>query len=40
MAAIFYRNRTGNCQFIDFGQCEAYMGHLGEIYLDSTSQCY
>ena len=36
MAAIFYRNRTGKGQFIDFGQCEAYMGHLGEVYLDYT----
>ena len=38
MAATFYRNRTGNGQFIDFVQREAYMGHLGEIYWDSTSQ--
>ena len=34
MAALYYRRRTGKGQFIDFGQCEAFMPHMGELMMD------
>ncbi len=36
LAGLYYRNRTGKGQFIDFGQVEGFMGHLGEIFMDYT----
>ncbi len=34
LSALLYRERTGKGQLIDFGQCEAFLPHLGEFMLD------
>ncbi|MCX6024157.1 MAG: CoA transferase [Chloroflexi bacterium] len=34
LSALRHRQRTGKGQFIDFGQCEAFMPHLGEYFMD------
>ena len=34
LAALFHKRRTGKGQFIDFGQCEAFMPHMGELMMD------
>lgn len=33
-AALYHRRSTGKGQFIDFGQCENFMPHLGEFFMD------
>ena len=34
-AALHYRARTGKGQFIDMSQAEAFMPHLGEVFLEN-----
>ena len=33
-SALYHRSKTGKGQFIDFGQCENFMPHLGEYFMD------
>ncbi|MCX6022298.1 MAG: CoA transferase [Chloroflexi bacterium] len=34
LSALYHRRRTGEGQFLDFGQVEAFMNHLGEYFID------
>ena len=34
-AALYYRARTGQGQFIDLSQAEAFMPHMGEVFLEN-----